>query len=232
MPLHVIHAQSNMENILAFDRGHANIRVTECDHRVANSLAVVSGLLRLQASKLAGSTAKLSAADVAEQLAKAGARIEVVAQMHRRLAHEGADGDVDLAQLVRRVAEDTVTALSQAGRMRLSLAIDDSCLAPQRIALPIGLIVGELVTNSLRHSHPAGVTGEIEVSCRGGSGEAIYIEVADDGVGLPEGFDPRRAQTLGLKLVRAFAKQAGGRLSFADHAIGLSVRLAVPAEVG
>jgi two-component sensor histidine kinase len=228
MPLHVIHAKPNMENVLTFDRPDANIRVTECDHRVANSLAVVSGLLRLQASKLAGSTAKLSAADVAEQLAKAAARIEVVAQMHRRMAHEGADGDVDLAELVRRVAEDTVTALSQPGRTRLSLAIDDTCLAPQRIALPVGLIVGELVTNSLRHAHPTGVAGAIEVSCRGGGGEEIHIEVADDGVGLPESFDPRRAQTLGLKLVRAFAKQAGGRLSFTDHAIGLSVRLTVP----
>jgi two-component sensor histidine kinase len=229
MPLRVVPLPTNSAEAAILGPSAAAVRLAETDHRVANSLAVVSGLLRLQASKVARGGATFSADEVAEQLAKAGARIEIVAGLHRRLAGHGPDRDVDLGRLVRRVAEDTVAALSQPGRTRLTLAIEESRPAPQRIALPIGLIVGELVTNSLRHAHPAGVAGEIEVSCRGG-GETIHIEVADDGVGLPEGFDPRRSETLGLKLVRGLAKQIGGQLTFADHAIGLAVRLTVTQE--
>jgi len=85
-----------------------------------------------------------------------------------------------------------------------------------------------LITNNLNHVHPAGVPGEIEVSCRQGPAGELIIEVGDDGVGLPEGLDPMTSDGFGFRLVRGLAKQLGALLGFEDQGIGLMVRLRLP----
>jgi two-component sensor histidine kinase len=70
------------------------------------------------------------------------------------------------------------------------------------------------------------------ISSRGMPESGFVIEVADDGVGLPEGFDPAMSAGAGLRLMRALAEQIGGRLDLEQHEIGLRVRLEVPATAG
>lgn len=97
-------------------------------------------------------------------------------------------------------------------------------------AVPVGLIVGELVSNAIAYAHPAGVRGRIDVTSHAGMATgSLVIEVQDDGVGLPERFDPRIDGGTGLTGVRALADQLGAKLYFSDTGIGLSVRLDVPA---
>jgi len=93
----------------------------------------------------------------------------------------------------------------------------------------VGLIVGELVTNALKYAHPAGVFGEIIVGCTD-AGDRLVIEVADDGVGLPEGFDAAKNAGLGLRLVHSLAEQLRATLMFNDSGTGLSVTPLVPAR--
>jgi len=203
----------------------AEIEAAETHHRVANSLTLVAGLLRMQASALAKGGPKLSSNACAEILLEAAARIETVGRLHGGLAHTGG---LRLAAVVRDAAEATVASLARPGQMRLRLKIDEDCAAPSQLTLPIVLAVGELVTNSIKYAHPAGVEGDIEVRCGRDAAGALEIAVSDDGVGLPEGFDPMVSSGLGLRLVRVLAQQMGAGLTFTNTELGLTVRLRLP----
>jgi two-component sensor histidine kinase len=202
------------------------LETAESNHRIANSLAMVAGLLRLQASAAGRSERELRSDEFSALLLEAAGRIEIVGRLHGRLAQGPAD--FELAEIVQEVAEATVESLARPDQVKLSMRFDENRCDPMRQALPIGLVVGELITNSLKHAHPAGVAGEIEVSCRQGLAGELTIEVTDDGVGLPEGLDPATSEGFGLRLVRALAGQLGGQLSFEDSGVGLMVRLALP----
>jgi two-component sensor histidine kinase len=83
-------------------------------------------------------------------------------------------------------------------------------------AISCGQIIGELIANSLTHAFPGDRSGSVEVSLRRRNAATIELAVADDGIGLPENFDPMRADTLGMKLVSALAQQLGGELGIGN----------------
>jgi PAS domain S-box-containing protein len=95
-------------------------------------------------------------------------------------------------------------------------------------ALLICLIVKEAVANAIRYSHPAGVTGIIKIACGRNHDGALSVEVRDDGVGLPEDFDPAQDGGPGLQLIYATALRLGARLEFESTSLGLSLLLLVP----
>ncbi len=105
----------------------------------------------------------------------------------------------------------------------------EPCLLAQERALPVGLIIGELVTNAVKYAHPTTVTGKILAGCQT-LGGIIVVHIANDGVALPEGFDPMRDGGLGLRLVRSLVQQVGGKLVFDDTGVGLSVAVRIPTE--
>src|SRR5205807_7397947 len=105
------------------------------------------------------------------------------------------------------------------------------CSVPAAMALPLGLIAGELVTNAIKYAHPADVAGRIKLACRRSSGGDITIEISDDGVGLPEGIEPTERGQLGFRMVRSLADQLGAAIAFHSDALGLRVTLQIPAAV-
>ena len=78
-------------------------------------------------------------------------------------------------------------------------------------AISCGLIVNELVSNSLKHAFPVGRQGQVEVTLRS-AGTDVFLEVADNGVGFPANLDFRSPSTLGLKIVAIFTEQVGGTM--------------------
>jgi len=200
-----------------------DVRVAESNHRIANNLTLVSGMLRLQAAEARAKERALSRDDISCLLLEAAARIETVGRLHGRLA--SGEEELPLADILREVAEGTVASLARPGQAQLALRLSQGVTAPARPALSIALAVGELITNSLKYAHPAGVPCQIVVSCRQGAAASLEVEVCDDGIGLPEGLDPTMSGGLGLKLVRALAQQMGADLSFEDIGVGLAVRL-------
>jgi two-component sensor histidine kinase len=209
------------------DAGEVWLR--EADHRIANNLTLVGGLLRLQAADIRRRERSFTADDALLALTEAAGRIETVGKLHRRLAHRSDDADVDINDLIREVAEATVSSQAYAGRARLSFSLPQSCTVRGDQALAIALVIGELVTNSLKYAHPAGVAGEIAIHCGRNKDGALHIEVSDDGVGLPEDFQPGSSASLGLRLVHTLARHLGGKAEFMQEHIGLRVRLVVPA---
>ena len=94
----------------------------------------------------------------------------------------------------------------------------------QNQAVPFGLLINELVTNALKYAFPEERKGLIQVTVQSPASEKVLLTVADDGVGLPAGLDPRHAEGLGLKLVCLLAKQLHGTVNF-DRGQGTAVQI-------
>jgi len=206
-------------------------RLSEAQHRIANNLALIAGYTRLQATRLHKAGRPLSAREACIALEEVAARIETVGELHRLLSGapgEGEDG-VDLGRFLAKLCASLMETVSFAGDTVITHRDAGGCLVRADQATPVALIVSELVTNALKYAHPTGVAGRILVSCRPTAG-GLEVEVADDGVGLGEGFDPHREGGLGFRVVRGLARQLGATLVYETRDIGLTVRLTLDAD--
>jgi PAS domain S-box-containing protein len=136
-------------------------------------------------------------------------------------------GAANLTSLLR----DTCFALSSASRYAGTIEFQPahgSLVVPADVATRISLIVAEGVTNAIKYSHPAYVPGRIVVSCCQDQKGVIAVRVTDDGVGLPQKFDPALHGGCGIRLMRALCEELGAVLTFKSTALGLTVRFKVP----
>src|SRR5262249_39060649 len=94
----------------------------------------------------------------------------------------------------------------------------------------LGLFLVESLTNAIKHAHPTGVPGKVDVRLHGDQG-AVHLAVQDDGVGLPVGFNPQTDGGLGMKIMRSLSAQRGGAMSVKADVLGVRIglRLAPPA---
>ena len=205
-----------------------DVLMAEANHRIANNLALVAGMVRLQASSIAKAGDSLTAQEVCGLLAEVGNRVETVGRLHRLLAEAGRSPDLELSAYLREIAHSVVSSLGSEEKTRLVFDLQPACSVPSHHALPIGLVVGELATNALKYAHPSGVGGVITLGCARDARDHLVISVQDDGVGLPEDFDPRTSGGLGMRLVRSLAQQLDAQLAFAQTDLGLAVSLRLP----
>ncbi|MET4312731.1 histidine kinase dimerization/phosphoacceptor domain -containing protein [Bradyrhizobium sp. RT4b] len=208
------HADADLRQAL----DHQAMLTREMSHRVKNSLASVVGLLRVQ-SRSAQSE------EVREALKDASSRITTIAQVHDHLWRSARIGYVDIAdfggELCRKLQE-TVPHTVRCSFGHLMISADQ--------AIPLGLLINELVTNSAKHAYPDG-SGEIHVSGER-RGADFHVEVSDQGIGLPKDFDidqPRAS--LGFKVIKSLLAQLDGRIEMASNMpTGVTVRLDIPLE--
>jgi two-component sensor histidine kinase len=198
----------------------------EADHRIANHLGIIAALIRSQAAHLPEEP-MLPRAGVRALLQEMSVRIDAVGRLHRLLMHQNGKAVVDLATYLREIVT-AMGSLAGAERTQFSFDLDPDHITSPKQGVAIGLLLGEAITNALKYAHPAGVPGNIHISSRSTPERRFVIEVADDGVGLPEDFDPTVSSGAGLRLMRALAEQIGGRLDLEQREIGLRVRLEVP----
>ena len=166
--------------------------IREIHHRVKNNLQTVAALLNLQARRTAIPEARRA-------LAESVRRVNSIALVHEALSVSVAER-VDLDELVDKVLPaigDGATAESRA-KVRREGSFGE---LPAALATPLVLVLTELVHNALAHAFDPGRAGEVVVSARRIAG-ALDVVVADDGRGLPPGFDVESANGLGLQIVR------------------------------
>jgi two-component sensor histidine kinase len=200
--------------------------VAEAHHRIANSLTAISSLVQHQALRLTAGGEPLPASAVRQLLFDVRARVDAVARLHRQLSDASPNEPVDLGAYLHQVSHELVSSLAQPGTMTLHFDCELGCrVAPER-ALHLGLIAVELVTNSLKYAHPSGVAGSISIRCYRHA-RRMAIDISDDGVGLPEGFDPKGSGS-GLKLVRSLVDQVGGTITFRSDSLGFRSSIEVP----
>jgi PAS domain S-box-containing protein len=178
----------------------------EVHHRVKNNLQIVNSLLSMEARRSVQPVATRVLQDMR-------ARIQSMALLHELIYRSGRFAGVDLGDYLRQVATQALRAQqAEVGTVRLQLELASTSLDLDH-ALPCGLLVNELISNSLKHGFAHGRGGQIDLSLQVlGDGAALRLCVSDDGVGLPSDFDARRGQSLGLQLVADLVQQLDGRL--------------------
>ena len=102
---------------------------------------------------------------------------------------------------------------------------------PATRALSLALITAELISNSLKYAHPAGLPVKISVSCTRDGDDDLTLVCEDDGVGFPEGFDIARADHMGLRFIEMLSKGLGGDPKWHSDSLGVRLEMTVPISV-
>jgi len=191
------------------------ILLQEVQHRVANSLQIISSVI-LQGARHAHSH------ETKAYLREAHGRVMSVAEVQRQLAASTL-GEVALRPYLEQLCHSLgASMIHDHDRIRLEADVDDSSV-PAHDSVSMGLIVTELVINALKHAFPGRRQGRIVVGYRA-EGDSWTLSVADNGVGMPPDVKSSRAG-LGTNIVQALAKQLGGEVQASDSRPGVRVSI-------
>ena len=203
--------------------------VAEANHRIANSLAVLVGMVRMQSAAVKKSADSLSNAEVRRLLDGIAARISTVSQLHRIISHAGSEGVISLKPHLHTVTDALVAALTSPDQAVKVVYTGGDCMVEMRHVQPIVLMLCEIFINAVKYAHPSGVPLIMLVDCSIGGDGRLVLTISDDGVGLPEGFDAEQSGGMGFKVMRGLAAEVGGELQIQSTHLGLSCRLSLPA---
>lgn len=195
---------------------HRDILMKELHHRVKNNLGVVSGLLALERDRITDELSRRILTD-------ARGRISSIMGIYERLYLSDDVTHIDLNLYIGDLA-CSILDTYMTGMCRLSLNTElEEVRIETRRAVPLGLILNELITNALKYAYPGDSAGEIIIRLRA-DGSTACLHVADSGTGLPEGFDPYTTDSMGFMLVRMLAEQIGGTLQI-DRTSGTCINI-------
>ncbi|HUI69551.1 MAG TPA: histidine kinase dimerization/phosphoacceptor domain -containing protein [Spirochaetia bacterium] len=206
-------ARDMTEHRKAEDAAKNLLLIQEIHHRIKNNLQVISSLLFLQSGYVKD-------AETREMFKESQYRVRSMALLHERLYRSQSPKGMDFSEYIKDLTSNLFISY---GVMPANIACDvkiSGISLGMDTAVPCGLIVNELVSNSLKHAFPSGRDGEIQVIMERETpdtdavdGEGWYrLTVADDGAGFPPGLDFRATNSLGLRLVCTLTDQLGGHI--------------------
>lgn len=201
-------------------REAAEILTREVSHRVKNSLAMVASLLTLQARASSDPA-------VRQVLQDAQTRVSTIAAIHDQL-WQGSDVlSIDLSTFLPGLCEKLQQTAPPNHRIVCEAA---AVVVPADRAVPLGLLVNELVTNALKYAYPPEQGGTVQVTLSRIEAGRLRLDVADAGCGLPEAFDTSRPKSgsLGTRLIMGFSGQLGGVLTAAPNNPGTRFTIEMP----
>jgi len=202
--------------------------VAEANHRIANSLTLLIGMVRMQAVSVKKRAEPYSNAEVRHLLDGIAARLNTISQLHRILSRAHQDGVISLRPHLREVTDALVAALSSEHQDVRVMHRGDDCMVMMRQVQPIVLMLCEIFINAMKYAHPSGVPLVMLVDCSSTPDGQLMLTISDDGVGLPEGFDAINGGGMGFKVVRSLAAEIGAHLDIRSTHLGLSFRLSLP----
>jgi PAS domain S-box-containing protein len=181
------------------------VLLQEVHHRVKNNLQIISSLINMQMRKLEAGANR-------DALEECQTRVQAIALIHEKLYQSKDYSRVLFSEYARSLANGVFQAMGiSQSTVSLELAIGDVALAVDK-AIPCGLMLNELITNALKHAFPHERRGTIRVELARVDDLLLRLAVTDDGVGLPEGFDVTKCESLGLQLVCTLAEQLDAKL--------------------
>jgi two-component sensor histidine kinase/integral membrane sensor domain MASE1 len=174
---------------------------SEIQHRVKNNLQVVCSMLSIQAAK--------SGPETAEGLKQAITRVRSMSMVHERLTTSGNLSDIDLGYYLRDLVSEICHSHGFSGKITTTMDPDSIFINLQK-AVPCGLIVNEIITNSLKHAFPQNHESEIAVTLHR-NGKTVFLDIRDNGIGVDtqHGFE---AESVGMKLISVLTQQMEAQL--------------------
>lgn len=201
-------------------RDRAELLLTEVNHRVANSLALVAALVRMQAGTIKDPGAK-------DALAETEARISAIAGLHRKLYTSDDVRSVALDEYLAALVTELDNSMRAAGhRTRTTLHLESLYVPPDK-AVSVGMIVTELLTNAYKYAYPDGREGEVRVIVRRETHSEAELLVEDDGIGW-SGEGRPQGTGLGTRIVRSMAVNLGTEIIYLKDRPGTRVSLKLP----
>lgn len=209
---------NHQNNVIESSLQEKEILLREIHHRVKNNLQIISGLLSLQSRQIENPEAQ-------EAVREGRNRVKSMALIHQKLYQQDNLSGVnmqeyltDLLSAIQQTFRDNrQTVHSQILCNNLSLDVDT--------AIPLGLIVNELLTNCYKYAFPGKIEGALLIRLEEVN-NTLILEVKDNGPGLPDSFDPARSKSFGMKLIQSLAAKLKAEISISNHQ-GLSFKMMI-----
>ncbi|OPX74131.1 MAG: nitrate/nitrite sensor protein NarX [Methanoregulaceae archaeon PtaB.Bin152] len=196
--------RTEMEDQLRAVLKEKTLLLREIHHRVKNNLQIIISLSNLQLREIKDPKMR-------QVMAETQNRVRAMALVHEKLYKSETFSDIDLAEYVRFLTSQ-LFAYYETDSRRVTLRTEIGKITlPINTAIPLGLIINELVSNALKHAFPKGQAGSLSILARR-EDKTITLVVEDTGVGIPADLDWKNTQSLGLKLVISLVNQLDGTI--------------------
>jgi two-component sensor histidine kinase len=191
----------------------------EVHHRVRNNLQIMLSLIRLQSRNIKDP-------NLLDTMGEFQNRIRVMAHVHERMYHTEDISRIDLSEICTFLGTSLFKSYKvDPQHIRLNVEMKDLQISIDS-AIPISLIINELVSNSIKHAFPKGATGEITIEGRR-EADNLVLSIRDTGIGIPKDLDWMRSkQSLGLRLVVSLVEQLNGTIEL-DRTAGTAFNIVV-----
>jgi two-component sensor histidine kinase len=193
----------------------------EIHHRVKNNLQIITSLLHSQAIYLKDKAA-LSAIRESQN------RVHVMALIHQKLYQSDRLATIPIAEYIDEIVDYLLVTFARQNSVSKKIAVMPINLDVV-LAVPLGLILNEVVTNSLKYAFPAAHKGTISIELVEVANQTYRLKLSDDGVGFPPDLNPNQSRTLGMSLIRGLSKQLGGKLQISQES-GVAITLQFTVE--
>jgi PAS domain S-box-containing protein len=205
--VHIVHddtERKKSEKLIEESLKEKEMLLKEIHHRVKNNLMIISSLLSLQSRYLKDEKSR-------EIFKESQNRAKSMALIHQRLYESTDLKNIGFKDYISTLAKELYrNYVKDPRRVGLKLEIEDIDVDIDN-AIPLGLILNELITNAMKYAFPDDKNGTVSVSfCK--KGDNYVLKVADDGVGFPEDLDYEKTNSLGLQLVKMLSHQINGEI--------------------
>jgi PAS domain S-box-containing protein len=198
------------------------VLLQEIHHRVKNNLQLVASLLELRSRNMQNEVAKSAFHDSI-------GRIRSMAMLHEKMYGTNIAGSVNFGEYIKSLFEPLAETFNQ--DLPINFVVDsDHFMLDLNRAIPLGLILNELLTNSVKHAFNSSRPPEIMVKIRTNL-DKVEMVVADNGTGLPAGVDLFKSDSFGFKIVRLLIEQIDGKIKV-QNSNGTVYEITLPYEVG
>jgi two-component sensor histidine kinase len=200
----------------------------EADHRISNHLASLVSILQRQAAAIRRGPEMITRGEAIDALTDAVSMVLAVSRLHHIFAAYPARGALDLGIVLTDMLEAFQASRLFGDRLQVHSTLGAGCKVRSSDASKLAFAFAEIVTNAMKYAHPSGLPVELTIVTTATPGGGVTLEVADDGVGLPENFVEARDAGVGLKLVRSLVESLGGSFDLKSNPLGLICSIHLP----
>ncbi len=211
-------AQVNLEKSLA----EKEVLLKEVHHRVKNNMQVISSILKLQSRYIKDEQSL-------ELFQECQNRVKSMALIHEKLYQSESFEKIDFDQYIKVLTKQLFRSFSNSGCIIRTYIDSNNVKLTMTKAIPCGLIINELVSNSLKHAFKGRKEGEIKLTMNK-TGENYSLDYSDNGVGFPPDLDFRNTDSLGMQLIYALSNQLHGEITLSSIN-GTEIRLIFPEKI-